>query len=342
MALSLAVKYRPTDWSDLTEQSEVKKILEWQIENNDVKGAYLFVGGAGTGKTTSARIFANKINHGEGEPIELDAASNNGVDDVRLITQQAQMKSLTGEYRVFILDEVHMFSQSAWNALLKLLEEPPAKTVFIMCTTEMNKVPKTILSRAQMYQFNRISQNGIIERLNTILSREQIDTVKQDALEFLAKSADGHMRDAITMLDKCLAYSHELTLKNVVKSIGATDYETMVRLSKALVYGETQDMLSVVDKIHSSGKDFKTFTRSYLSFVLDVCTYSVTRGFEFIKIPNFYKADLDYLTKYEVGGTLTKVLKMLMRLNSEIKYDTDPKMLAQAYFYQFCWEVHHG
>ena len=335
MALSLAVKYRPKTFDDVTEQEEVKKILEWQISNNDIKGAYLFVGGAGTGKTTSARIFANEINHGVGNPVELDAASNNGVDDVREIAQQAQMKSLTGEYKVFILDEVHMFSQSAWNALLKLLEEPPQKTVFIMCTTDPQKIPKTILSRAQRYQFNRISQQGIKLRLSYVLSKEQIATVRSDALDYIAKTADGHMRDALTMLDKCLAYSHELTVENVVKAIGATDYETMIRLSKALLSSDTLDMITIVDKIHNYGKDFKLFVRSYLSFILDVCTYELTKNFDFIKIPNIYESDLKFLCKYEVN----ELLKTLVKLNSEIKYDSEPKILAQAYFYQFCMRI---
>ena len=157
---------------------------------------------------------------------------------------------------------------------------------------------------------------------------------KIEALEFIAKIADGHMRDAITMLDKCLAYSHELTLENVVKAIGATDYETMVRLSKAMLNGNALDMITIVNKIHNDGKDFKFFVRSYLSFMLDVCTYGVTKDFRFIKIPNFYEADLNALCKLDCSG----LLRMLMKLNSEIKYDTDPKMLAQAYFYQFCTE----
>lgn len=338
MALSLAVKYRPKTFEDVTEQGEVKKILEWQIANNDIKGAYLFVGGAGTGKTTSARIFANEINHGQGNPTELDAASNNGVDDVREIEKQARMKSLTSEYKVFILDEVHMFSQSAWNAMLKLLEEPPQKTVFIMCTTDPQKIPKTILSRVQRYQFNRISQRGIVNRLMHICDielREEDGLVRLEALEYIAKVADGHMRDAITTLDKCLAYSHEITLGNVVKAIGATDYETMVRLTKALLDGNALDMITIVDKIHNEGKDFKFFIRSYLSFMLDVCTYGVAKNFDFIKIPNFYEADLAFICAIRNHSDL---LSMLMKLNSEIKYDTEPKMLAQAYFYQFCKE----
>ena len=169
---TLAVKYRPKTWDDVTEQGSTKIILQQQLETGEIKNAYLFCGPAGCGKTTCARIFANEINKGQGNPIELDAASNNGVDDVRNIIQQAQTKSLNSEYKCFIIDECHAISNAGWQAMLKLIEEPPAKSIFIFCTTDPQKIPKTILSRVQRYDFKRISQNGIIERLKWILEQE--------------------------------------------------------------------------------------------------------------------------------------------------------------------------
>lgn len=169
---TLAVKYRPKTWDDVTEQFSIKIILQQQLDSEEIKNAYLFVGPAGCGKTTCARIFANDINKGEGNPIELDAASNNGVDDVRNIIQQAKTKSINSEYKVFILDEVHAFSNNAWQAMLKIIEEPPAKSIFIMCTTDPERIPKTILSRVQRYDFNRISTEGIVNRLKYILEQE--------------------------------------------------------------------------------------------------------------------------------------------------------------------------
>lgn len=172
---SLAIKYRPQTFDDVSEQSAIKVILEQQIKSGEIKGAYCFVGAAGTGKTTCARIFANEINHGEGVPIEMDAASHNGVDDVREIAKMAQTKALDAEYKVFILDEAHMFSAGAWAAMLKLIEEPPAKCVFILCTTDYWKIPKTIQSRCQRYQFQRISTEGIVERLMHIIDMENCE-----------------------------------------------------------------------------------------------------------------------------------------------------------------------
>ena len=169
---TLAVKYRPTKWNDVVEQLSTKLILQQQLSSGEIKNAYLFCGGAGTGKTTCARIFANEINKGQGNPIEMDAASNSGVDDVRNITQQAKTKSLDSEYKVFIIDECHSISNTGWQAFLKLIEEPPAKSIFIFCTTNPERIPKTILSRVQRYDFNRISTGAIINRLKYILEQE--------------------------------------------------------------------------------------------------------------------------------------------------------------------------
>lgn len=169
---SLAVKYRPHSFEDLTEQSAVKDILENQIKTKTFQHGYLFTGPAGTGKTTSARIFASMINDGKGNPIEVDAASNSGVDNIRQIIEDAKRKPLDAEYKIFIVDECHSLSNGAWQALLKTLEEPPKFTIFIFCTTDPQKVPATILSRVQRYNFQKISNEGIVKRLEDICKME--------------------------------------------------------------------------------------------------------------------------------------------------------------------------
>ena len=330
---SLAIKYRPTTFDDVVEQDTIKAILKQQLESNTIKHAYLFVGGAGTGKTTCARIFANEINHHQGNPIEQDAASNNSVDDARVLIQQAQTQPLDSEFKVFIIDECHMITNAAWNALLKLIEEPPAKAIFIFCTTDPQKIPKTIMSRVQRYDFQRISQKGIFDRLHYI-ALEEFYTVKNitidhDAIEYIAKIADGGMRDAITMMDKCFSFNQDLTMENVVKALGLTDYDIMFRLNTAIVENNGSDIIDIVESIYSSGKDLKVFIRNYMQFLLDVCKYYMLGDFKYIQIPNIYKDELDSNGDYE-KDRLRDLLPKIMKLNTDLKWDNSPKYMTEA------------
>jgi len=340
---TLAVKYRPNTFEDVVEQDSVKIILKQQLESRTIKNAYLFVGGAGTGKTTCARIFANEINNGEGNPIEMDAASNSGVDDVRNIIKEAKSKSLNSEYKVFIIDECHAISNTGWQAFLKLIEEPPAKSIFIFCTTDPQKIPKTILSRVQRYDFRRISQKGIVDRLMFIANEEKEieDSINWygEALEYIAKLAEGGMRDAITLMDKCLSYSPELTVENVVKALGTTDYETMFNLTDALIDMEAKKLIEIVEGVHSQGKDLKQFIHLYMYFLLDIQKYGVGCPFELLQIPKLpvYEEWLnncdDRVLKY-----LKTVLKRVIQLNSEIKYSQYPKADVEAVLLMLCLE----
>lgn len=334
---ALAIKYRPRTWDDVTEQSSTKIILQQQLQSGEVKNAYLFCGPAGCGKTTCARIFANDINKGEGNPIELDAASNNGVDDVRNIIQQAQTQSLNSEYKIFIIDECHALSNSAWQAMLKIIEEPPAKSIFIFCTTDPQKIPKTILSRVQRYDFQRVSQEGICRRLELIYQSEtvennwEISIDYKDGMEYIAKIADGGMRDAITLMDKCLAYSKILTLENVVKALGTIDYDTMFKLTDYLIDSKVKLSLALIENIYNSGKDLKTFVRQYVQFLLDLSKWGIGCDWKYLTLPKL--ADYEQWLK-DCGDiefeSIQHWLSVFVNLNADIKWSQSVKYDIEA------------
>lgn len=339
---SLAIKYRPTSFDDVVEQGSIKVILRQQLYNDETKNAYLFCGGAGTGKTTCARIFANEINKFQGNPIEMDAASNSSVDDVREIIQQAKTKSLDSEYKVFIIDECHSLSNTAWQALLKLIEEPPAKSIFIFCTTDPQKIPKTILSRVQRYDFQRISHDGVMNRLFTILESEcelmpEIDW-EATAVDYIAKLADGGMRDAITLMDKCLAYSTKLTIDNVVKALGTVDYDTMISLTSAIIVAkDSAETIRIIEKVHRSGKDLKQFIKTYMNFMLDVNKYGCLQSFDYLEIPIVHEDDIHYISGYK--DECKKLLGTIIKLNSDVKWDTSPKSMIEVTLIMECEEI---
>lgn len=333
--ISLAVKYRPKTFDQVAEQSATKVILQQQLETGDIQNAYLFCGGAGTGKTTCARIFANEINKGKGTPVELDAASNNSVDDVRDIIKQAKLTSLDAEYNIFIMDEVHALSNQAWQAMLKILEEPPAKSIFILCTTDPQKIPKTILSRVQRYNFQRISTGAIEDRLAFIVSEENVggDTKEQtdkseEAIKYIAKLANGGMRDAITTLDKCLAYSTDLTIENVVTALGLSDYDTMCRFLSSIVEVDNTKQIEIINEVYMAGKDLKQFIKDFTYFVVDCCKFNLGAS-DYITCPDtddimsaFKKVDLT---------DSTSLLNSLIRLQTDIKWDTNPLARIEAW-----------
>lgn len=336
MSKALAIKYRPQTFEDLTEQSAVVKILTNQIETNTIKHGYLFCGGAGTGKTTSARIFANMINKGAGTPIELDAASNNSVEDIRRLTEDAQTQSIDSEYKVFVIDECHSLSNQAWQAMLKTLEEPPAKAIFIFCTTNPERIPQTILSRVQRYNFQRISQEGIVTRLEYILTRE-ISTVMpeyKDALEYIAKIADGGMRDAITLMDKCLSFSSDLTVENVIKALGVADYNTMFDLNNAFFENDKTKLIKIVSDVYSSGMDLKLFIKNYFEFLLDLNVYCLTKDLSMTKIPEIWVDEMKSYGSHE-WSVSNNLLTYITDLQSSIKWEQNPKAVIIAKFILF-------
>ena len=342
MSKALAIKYRPQNFSQLTEQSAVVTILTNQIETNTIKHGYLFAGGAGTGKTTSARIFANMINKGAGTPIELDAASNNSVEDIRRLTEDAQTQSIDSEYKVFVIDECHSLSNQAWQAMLKTLEEPPSKSIFIFCTTNPERIPQTILSRVQRYNFQRISLLGVMTRLQNILIWEKEEgqniTFDIEAIQYIAKIADGGMRDAITLMDKCLSFSSDLTVENVIKALGVTDYNTMFDLNNAFFENDKTKLIKIVSDVYSSGMDLKLFIKTYFEFLLDLNVYCLTKDLSITKIPEIWVDEMKSYGNHE-WSVSNNLLTYITDLQSSIKWEQNPKAVIIAKFILFNKEV---
>ncbi len=342
---SLAVKYRPRSFGDLTEQGAIKDILENQIKTKTFQHGYLFTGPAGTGKTTSARIFASMINDGKGNPIEVDAASNSGVDNIRQIIEDAKRKPLDAEYKIFIVDECHSLSNGAWQALLKTLEEPPKFTIFIFCTTDPQKVPATILSRVQRYNFQKISNEGIVKRLEDICIHENSQDYNDpnlrdigdilrypEALEYIAKVCNGGMRDAITLLDKCLSLSHDLTLENVLKTIGGEDYTTFITFLSALEGKVKVSAIRIIETVYNAGKDVKQFMKDFARFILEVEMYALFGNFDYVNLPNTLENELEQL----IDDSLFNIMDFIVSLNNQIKWDSDPKTLIELAILIYC------
>lgn len=358
---TLAVKYRPSSFSEVVEQGPIKAILQEQVATGTFKNAYLFTGGAGTGKTTCARILAKDINEGKGTPVEIDAASNNGVDNVRDIIDNSRFKAIDAKYKVYIIDECHMLSNGAWNAMLKLLEEPPAFTIFIFCTTDPQKIPATILSRVQRYDFQRLSFDAIVERLRHIIFEERDEQLREraeqegrdidlleaeadsseymvpeeGALEYIAKIADGGMRDAITMLDKVLSYSREITVENVVGALGTVNYDLMVDLANHIIDRQSKEAIGVVEQVYRKGLDLKQFVKQFCEFLLDVRKYQMFKSFEYLKVPQTMQKSMDTFLDVE-PEFIRQMLHKFLRINQDIKWETVPKPIIESEVLLLC------
>ena len=333
---ALATKYRPRTFKDVVCQDNIKKVLTNQLETGEIKQAYLFCGSAGTGKTTSARIFANDVNEGKGKPIEIDGASNNGVDNIRSIIDDCRMKSLDSKYKVYIIDEVHMLSIGAFNALLKVLEEPPKGVIFILCTTDPHKIPATILSRLQRFDFKRIPQFEIVQRLKYILNEEGNTTYDIEALEYIAKLADGGMRDAIMKLDTVIGYTNNITLQAVLDCLGITNYEHLLKIVQGIINKQADEPIQIIDSIYRDGKDLKLFVKDLNKFILDLCKLNITRNKELTMIPTDIMRQCIHIATNTSKYDLVDILDGVNNLLDKIKYEQNPKNLIESELIILC------
>ncbi len=294
--LALYRKYRPSNFCDLVGQLEVSQIIKNEILNDKLSHAYLFSGPRGTGKTSTAKIIARMINcsnlSSDGVPcgtcesclnfnsssdvVEIDAASNNGVDEIRELRDKVNLVPSFGKYKVYIIDEVHMLTTSAFNALLKTLEEPPAHVIFILATTEFYKIPATIVSRCQKFQFLKFSDDDIVNKLKDISSKESI-SVSDEVLYEIARLSDGGLRDAINMLDQLASFKcEELTVQDVYQLNGVISYQDLKKLLVDIHSNSIVQIINFLDDVDKKGKNIERFIEDLIVFVKDVLIYSST------------------------------------------------------------------
>ena len=334
MAQSLATKYRPHDFDSVVGQDIIVNILKKQLELNMFKNCYLFCGSSGCGKTTLARIFANEINKGKGAPIEIDAASNNGVDNVKTIVANAAQRSIDSEYKIYIVDECHMITPQGWNAFLKCIEEPPAYTIFIFCTTDPQKIPATILNRCMRFNFSKIRSETIFDRLCYICEQEGVKNYK-DSVEVISRSSNGQLRDAIANLEKVVDYGLILNIETTLSILGRYSYVKLFDLMDKIIDGNEGEVIIYLEEAAENITDWKYFADMFLGFCLDLYKYATMGNIQVTSIPSTYKETVDRLVKFDNSTKYYGyVLSKLLELKNMVKTDNYPFYSIQTILLQ--------
>lgn len=352
-------KFRPTVFEDVKGQEHIVTTLKNQIRSGRTSHAYLFCGTRGTGKTTIAKIFAKAVNceHPvDGSPcgecaicrsiaagtsmnvIEIDAASNNGVDSIRQIVEEVNYSPAEGKYKVYIIDEVHMLSIGAFNALLKTLEEPPAYVIFILATTEVHKIPITILSRCQRYDFRRISIDTIADRLKELTQKEQVQ-IEEKAVRYIAKVADGSMRDALSLLDQCIAFyfEQELTYDKVLDVLGAVDTEVFSRMLREILKGDAAAALGVLQDIVLQGRELSQFVTDFAWYLRNLLLIKSADGVEdIIDVSSDNLVRLKEEAELAENDTIMRYIRILSELSGQIRYATQKRILIEMAVIKLC------
>lgn len=332
--MSLANKYRPKKLDEVVEQALIVEMLTNMCKSELSNRNFLFTGPAGVGKTSFARIIANTLNSGAGDIIEIDAASYSGADKMREIVQQARMYPISGKYKVFIIDEVHALSAQAWAVALKTLEESPAMSVFMLCTTNPEKIPDTILSRVQRFNLSKISLKGITDRLTFVLDSEIDDGADiqytDTAVRYIAKLANGGMRDALTLLDKALSYSNEITSENLVKALGLPNYDDYFKLLSAVAKKDNATISSIVHDVYNSGTNFVKWFEGFHAFIINIVKYIFLQDINKTMIPEHY---IGKLSKYGTAHSAIclKLANRVLAMNNELRSTGYQQELALTY-----------
>lgn len=325
---NLAATYRPSRLEDVVGQEQAKQVLQAHLRTKP-KSGYLFVGSAGTGKTTCARIFAYELNKGKANVAEINAADSNGVDGIRQIIEEAKKKPIGTPYRIFILDECHMLTVQAWNALLKLVEEPPPTVVILLCTTDPRKIPNTITSRVLRLDFSRIDLTLVQQRLEWVLQQEGCTTFDPDALRYIAQLANGGMRDALSMLDKVVSYEAGVTLGVVNQALGLIGFEESFRLLDCLLNQNVEGVIVTIQKLNEQGVDFRICAQDFRRFMLNAVKAALDVDEKLIPMP---ATEVRRLKTYPKDARLFRILSLVNELVPKMTYDADPFTLMTTEF----------
>ena len=352
-------KFRPSEFEDVKGQEHIVTTLKNQIKAERIGHAYLFCGTRGTGKTTVAKIFAKAVNCEQpvdGSPcgecasckaiasgssmnvIEIDAASNNGVDNIREIKEEVNYSPAEGKYKVYIIDEVHMLSIGAFNALLKTLEEPPSYVIFILATTEAHKIPITILSRCQRYDFRRISIDTIAARLNDLMQQEGVE-VEEKAIRYVAKAADGSMRDALSLLDQCIAFylGQTLTYDHVLEVLGAVDLEIFSALLRKVLKKNIVGAIAQLEELVIQGRELGQFVIDFTWYLRNLLLVQCAENMEdVLDISSENLKLLQEEAKMVRAEELMRYIHVFSQLSNQIKYSTQKRILIEIALIKLC------